>query len=76
MSAQTKPELDLQAENIAFEREAARLPLSFEKLPGGFYVDQRTQFAWALWIDRAVIALDQSRGESQQRAGQPAGEGV
>lgn len=76
MSDQAKLDLDIRAENIAFEREAARPHLSLEKYPGGFYVDPKVQFAWGLWIARALIALEQSREEIEQRAGQPAGEGV
>ncbi|HID9801565.1 TPA: hypothetical protein ACXI4L_005748 [Pseudomonas aeruginosa] len=49
-------EPDFAAENQAFESAAAEMGLQLDKLPGGFYVSQATQHAWALWIRRAAIA--------------------
>lgn len=49
-------EPDFALENQAFERAAAEMSFQLDKLPGGFYVSQPTQRAWALWIRRAAIA--------------------
>ncbi|AVK02559.1 TPA: hypothetical protein RY214_004784 [Pseudomonas aeruginosa] len=49
-------EPDFAAENQAFESAAAEVGLQLDKLPGGFYVSQATQHAWAFWLRRAAIA--------------------
>lgn len=56
MSDQKNVQPDFPAEKAAFERSAAACNLPLEKMAGGFYVDPRTQFGWAFWIERAAAA--------------------
>ncbi|KPY59218.1 Unknown protein sequence [Pseudomonas syringae pv. spinaceae] len=51
-------QLDFAEENLMFERAAAKMSMRLDKLPGGFYADQGTQHAWALWIHRAALTLE------------------
>lgn len=61
-------QLDFEQENLMFERAAAAMSMGLDKLPGGFYADQGTQHAWALWIHRAALTIEilaMHIGESQ-----------
>ncbi|ALU60268.1 hypothetical protein ACA40_10495 [Pseudomonas syringae pv. lapsa] len=61
-------QLDFEQENLMFERAAAAMSMRLDKLPGGFYADQGTQHAWALWIHRAALTIEilaMHIGESQ-----------
>lgn len=49
-------EPDFELENRLFEHAASKMSLLLDKLPGGFYVSQATQHAWALWVHRAAIS--------------------
>lgn len=49
--------LNFLSESTAFDKAASEMSMRLDKLPGGFYVDQGVQHAWALWISRAAIAL-------------------
>jgi Fe-S cluster biosynthesis and repair protein YggX len=56
MSSQTSWEPDFAAESAKFRKDAAAKGMCLDTYPGGggFYVDQRTQHAWAEWIRRLV----------------------
>ncbi|MBI6740406.1 hypothetical protein [Pseudomonas syringae] len=61
-------QLDFAQENLMFESAAGKMSMRLEKLPGGFYADQGTQHAWALWIHRAALTVEilaMHVGESQ-----------
>lgn len=51
-------QLDFAKENLMFERAASEMSMRLDKLPGGFYADQGTQHAWALWIHRAALTIE------------------
>ncbi|KKY51471.1 hypothetical protein AAY86_18455 [Pseudomonas amygdali pv. tabaci str. ATCC 11528] len=51
-------QLDFAKENLMFERAASEMSMRLDKLSGGFYADQRTQHAWALWIHRAALTIE------------------
>ncbi|NWD44195.1 hypothetical protein [Pseudomonas yamanorum] len=54
MSGQKSVEPDFAVESEKFQKYASGEGLSLERLVGGFYVDQKTQHAWAEWIRRAA----------------------
>lgn len=56
MSGQSATEPDFPLESLAFEKAATQMNMRLDKLPGGFYREQATQQAWALWISRAAFA--------------------
>lgn len=47
-------EPDFAAESVKFQKHAAEQGMCLDRLPGGFYVEQETQHAWASWIRRAA----------------------
>ncbi|UOF22017.1 hypothetical protein [Pseudomonas syringae] len=51
-------QLDFAKENLMFEQAASEMSMRLDKLPGGFYADQGTQHAWALWIHRAALTIE------------------
>ncbi|RML36339.1 hypothetical protein [Pseudomonas syringae] len=51
-------QLDFEQENLMFESAATAMSMRLDKLPGGFYADQGTQHAWALWIHRAALTIE------------------
>jgi hypothetical protein len=53
MNKQNCVEPDFAAESFKFQKHAAELGLCLDRLPGGFYVEQKTQSAWASWIRQA-----------------------
>ncbi|MCM2362446.1 hypothetical protein [Pseudomonas sp. SR18] len=57
MSEQKSFEPDFAAESEKFQKHAIGAGFSLEKLAGGFYVDQKTQHAWAEWI--RLVAREQ-----------------
>ena len=54
MSRQEIVEPDFAAESEAFQKDATEKGMCLDRLPGGFYVEHKTQHAWALWIRRAA----------------------
>lgn len=48
-------EPDFAAESVKFQKHAAEQGMCLERLPGGFYVEQKTQSAWASWIRQAAM---------------------
>lgn len=56
MSSQTSWEPDFAAESSRFRKDAAEKGMRLDTYPGGggFYIDLRTQHAWAEWIRRVV----------------------
>ena len=54
MSERNSCEPDFAVESEKFRKDAAEKGVCLDTLPGGFYVEQRTQHAWAEWIRRAV----------------------
>ncbi|MGS0546054.1 hypothetical protein ACU8WE_26230 [Pseudomonas parakoreensis] len=55
MNKQNCVEPDFAAESFKFQKHAAELGLCLDRLPGGFYVEQKTQSAWASWIRQAAM---------------------
>jgi hypothetical protein len=55
MSRKKIVEPDFAAENEWFQKSAAEQGMCLDRLPGGFYVEQETQHAWAEWIHRAAL---------------------
>lgn len=54
MSGRNSFEPDFATESEKFRKDAAKKGMCLDTLPGGFYVEQRTQHAWAEWIRRVV----------------------
>ncbi|WP_443693970.1 hypothetical protein [Pseudomonas sp.] len=54
MTIQKSFEPDFAAEGEKFQKDAAEKGMRLDRLPGGFYVEQSTQHAWAEWIRRAA----------------------
>ena len=54
MNKQNCVEPDFAAESVKFQKHAAEQGMCLDRLPGGFYVEQNTQHAWASWIRRAA----------------------
>lgn len=55
MKKQNCVEPDFAVESLKFQKHAAELGLCLDRLPGGFYVEQKTQGAWASWIRQAAM---------------------
>ncbi|EIK96078.1 hypothetical protein PMM47T1_14000 [Pseudomonas sp. M47T1] len=60
MTTTKSVEPDFAAEKVEFEAFADEQILRLEKLPGGFYVDPTTQFAWLSWARRASLESGES----------------
>ena len=51
-------EPDFDAENLEFERVSGECGMNLERMAGGFYVNEKTQFCWVTWIHRAALAVN------------------
>lgn len=71
MPSQKSWEPDFAAESAKFRKDSAEKGMCLDTYPGGggFYVDQRTQHAWAEWIRRVVAEqMENQRLQSAESA--------